>query len=145
MIRTCALTAALLLASCVQSPLVTPSSTPSASTSTEIPKCSSARLTFLVEEFFARYDAREIDGFLALFNWATPAAGGGFESYYDNPGQEQEVYDQASLAMYIRGRWALGDRFFIASAGPYPEGSSFPKREPDRRHHAFLLRRVAVG
>jgi hypothetical protein len=83
-----------------------------------------------VEQFFARYDARDIDGFLALFNWATPAAGGGFDSYYDNPGEERQLADLTSLAAYVRGRWALDDRFSISTVGLYPEGLTFPNANP---------------
>jgi len=127
MVRAGVLSAALLLASCVPSSAVTPSSTPSTSTSTsEIPKCSSARLMFLVEQFFARYDARDLDAFLTLFNWDSPAAGGGFGSYYDNPGQAQQISDRASLAAYLRGRWALDDRFSTGNVGPYPDGLTYP-------------------
>src|SRR5947199_8927733 len=113
MVRACALSAALLLASCVPSPVVTPSTT----SSSEIPKCSSARLTFLVEQFFARYNARDLNAFLTLFNWGAPAGGGGFGSYVDNPGQPQQLRDRASLSAYLRGRWAIDDRFSIADAG----------------------------
>ena len=85
MIRACAV-AALVLASCASSALVTSSSSPSPPASTaEILKCSSDRLVFLVEQFFARYNARDLDGFLGLFNWTSPAGGGGFSSYFDDP------------------------------------------------------------
>ena len=122
MVRACALSAALLLASCVPSPVVTPSTT----SSSEIPKCSSARLTFLVEQFFARYNARDLNAFLTLFNWDSPAAGGGFGSYYDNPGQAQQLSDRTSLAAYLSRRWALDDRFSTSNVGPYPDGLTYP-------------------
>jgi len=132
MIRAWAVIAALVvLASCAPSALVTSSNSPTPPTSTtEIPKCSSARLTFLVEQFFARYNARDLDGFLALFNWGAPAGGGGFGSYVDNPGQPQQLRDRASLSAYLRGRWAIDDRFSIADAGSYPEGLAFPNANP---------------
>jgi hypothetical protein len=84
----------------------------------------------LVEQFFARYNARDLDGFLALLNWSSPAAGGGFGSYYDNPGHGQQLLDRASLSAYVRGRWALDDRFSIDNAGPYPEGLTYPNANP---------------
>jgi hypothetical protein len=84
----------------------------------------------LVEQFFARYNARDLDGFLALFNWASPAAGGGFGSYHDNPGEVHQLLDRTSLAAYVRMRWALDDRFSIADAGRYPEGLAYPNANP---------------
>src|SRR5438094_10649444 len=86
MVRACALSAALLLASCVPSPVVTPSTT----SSSEIPPCASARLTFLGEQFFARYNARDLNALLTLFDWHSPAAAGRFGRYYDTPGQAQQ-------------------------------------------------------
>jgi hypothetical protein len=131
MIRVWPACVVLVLAACVPSAVVTPSSSPGSPTSTiEIPKCSSARLTFLVDQFFARYNARDLDGFLALFNWESPAAGGGFGSYYDNPGQERQLSDRTSLATYLGGRWTLDDRFFPSAAGPYPEGLTYPNANP---------------
>ena len=130
MIRACAV-AALVLASCASSALVTSSSSPSPPASTaEILKCSSDRLVFLVEQFFARYNARDLDGFLGLFNWTSPAGGGGFSSYFDDPGQPQQLLDRASLSAYLRGRWAIDDRFSIADAGSYPEGLAYPNANP---------------
>ena len=132
MIRAWAVSAALVVfASCAPSASVTSSNSAAPPTSTtEIPRCSSARLTFLVEQFFARYNARDLDGFLALFNWAAPAGGGGFGSYFDNPGQPQQLSDRASLSAYLRGRWAIDDRFSIRAAGSYPEGLSYPNANP---------------
>jgi hypothetical protein len=118
----------LVLAACGPSAVLTRSSSPTSTT--EIPKCSSARLAFTAEQFFARYNARDLDGFLALFNWESPAAGGGFGSYYDNPGQPEQLSDRASLAAYLRRRWALDDRFSISSVGPYPEGLAYPNANP---------------
>ena len=132
MIKAWAVSAALVvLASCAPSASVTSSNSETPPTSTtEIPRCSSARLTFLVEQFFSRYNARDLDGFLALFNWTAPAGGGGFGSYFDNPGQPQQLSDRASLSAYLRGRWAIDDRFSIADAGSYPEGLSYPNANP---------------
>jgi hypothetical protein len=131
MIRAWAVWAALVFASCAPSAPVTSSNSPTPPTSTtEMPKCSSARLTFLVEQFFARYNARDLDGFLALFNWAAPAGGGGFGSYFDNPGQPQQLRDRTSLSAYVRGRWAINDRFVVADAGSYPEGLAYPNANP---------------
>jgi hypothetical protein len=128
MVRAWAVGIALVVVSCAPPAVATSSSSPTPTT--ETPKCSSARLTFLVEQFFARYNARDLEGFLALFNWASPAAGGGFGSYHDNPGQVQQLSDRTLLAAYIRGRWALDDRFVIADAGGYPEGLSYPNANP---------------
>ncbi|MEK6226883.1 MAG: hypothetical protein AABM40_11410 [Chloroflexota bacterium] len=131
MVKVWTVCVALALAACAPSAVVTPSSPGSTPTSTtDIPKCSSARLTFLVDQFFARYNARDLDGFLALFNWESPAAGGGFGSYYDNPGQGQQLSDRTSLSNYVRGRWTLDDRFSVANVGPYPEGLAFPNANP---------------
>jgi hypothetical protein len=118
----------VVLVACAPSAVVTPSSSPTSTT--EIPTCSSARLSFLVDQFFARYNARDLDGFLALFNWESPAAGGGFGSYYDNPGQQQQLSDRTSLSNYLRQRWTLDDWFFPAMAGPYPEGLTYPNANP---------------
>lgn len=118
----------ILLAACAPSASVTTSSPPAAST--EISTCSGARQKFLVEQFFARYNARDLDGFLALFNWSSSAAGGGFGSYSDNPGQDQQLSDRASLSAYLRGRWALDDRFSIGDVAQYPNGLAFPNANP---------------
>jgi hypothetical protein len=132
MVRALAVGVALVLASCAPSAVITPSSWPSArpSSTTEIPTCSSARLKFLVEQFFARYNARDLDGFLALFNWASPPAGGGFGSYFDNPGQDHQLIDRTSLSAYVRGRWAIDDRMSMAGVGDFPEGLSYPNANP---------------
>jgi hypothetical protein len=132
MIKAWAVSAGLVvLASCAPSPSVSSPNSPAPPTSTtEITRCSSARLTFLVEQFFARYNARDLDGFLALFNWDAPAGGGGFGSYFDNPGQPEQLRDRASLTAYLRKRWAIDDRFSIANAGSYPEGLAFPNANP---------------
>lgn len=127
MIRAWAVGLALVLASCAPAGV---RSSNSPTSTTEIPRCSSARLTFLVEQFFTRYNARDLDGFLALFNWGSPAAGGGFGSYHDNPGQAQQLSDRTSLSAYLRGRWAIDDRFSIADAGTYPEGLTYPNANP---------------
>ena len=127
MIRAWVICGALVFASCAPSPLVTSSNSLSPPTSTsEVPKCSGARLKFLVEQFFARYNARDLDAFLALFNWGAPAGSGGFGSYFDNPGQPQQLRDRASLSAYLRGRWAIDDHFSIVDPGSYPEGLAFP-------------------
>jgi hypothetical protein len=118
----------LALAACAPPGVVTPSTSPTSTI--EIQKCSSARLSVLVDQFFARYNARDVDGFLALFNWESPAAGGGFGSYYDNPGEQQQFSDRTSLSTYVRGRWTLDDRFSVVSAGPYPEGLAYPNANP---------------
>jgi len=125
------LAVAILLASCASSAGVTTSSSPAAlpSSTTEIVTCSRARLVFLVEQFFARYNDRDLDGFLALFNWSAPAAGGGFGSYDDNPGQRHQLIDRASLSDYVRGRWAIGDRFSVVRIDA-PEGLAFPNANP---------------
>lgn len=121
---------AIALVSCSPRSVVAPPSSSSAPTSTtEIPQCSSARLTFLVDQFFARYNARDLDGFLALFNWASPAAGGGFGGYHDNPGQVRQPSDRGSLSAYLRERWALDDRLSIVAAH-YPEIFTPPTANP---------------
>jgi hypothetical protein len=132
MIRAWAFGVALVLASCAPSVVVTPSSSPSAepSSTAEIPKCSSARLKLLVEQFFVRYNARDLDGFLALFNWESPASGGGFGSYFDNPGQDRQLVDRASLSAYVRERWAIDDRMSMSGLGDFPEGLSYPNANP---------------
>jgi hypothetical protein len=121
--------ALIFLVACAPSALVTMSSPPAATS--EIPTCSRERLTFLVEEFFARYNARDIEGFLALFNWAVPAAGGGFAGYDDNPGQVHQLNDRASLFEYVRARWALDDRFVShTSAYPVEGAAGYPLGNP---------------
>jgi hypothetical protein len=128
MVKVWTVSVVLVLAACAPSAVVTPSSSPTSTT--EIPKCSSARLSFLVDQFFARYNARDLDGFLALFNWESPAAGGGFGSYYDNLGQQQQLSDRTSLSTYVRGRWTLDDRFSPIAAGPFPDGLAYPNANP---------------
>jgi hypothetical protein len=132
MVKAWVVVAAIALASCspsagVASPI--PSSTPTSIA--EIPQCSSARLTFLVEQFFARYNSRDLDGFLGLFNWRSPAAGGGFAGYDDNPGQVHQVNDRASLSEYVRARWELDDRFpSHTSAYPAEGAAGYPIGNP---------------
>ena len=125
MVRAWAVGVALVLASCTPAPVTSSSPSPPTAT-TEIPKCSGARLTFLVEQFFARYNARDLDGFLQLFSWSSPAAGGGFASYNDNPGQVAQLTDRESLSAYVRARWAIDDRFAVADAGTFPDGLAYP-------------------
>jgi hypothetical protein len=121
----------LVLVACAPSGLVHLSSSPSpaSSATTEIPTCSGERQKFLVEQFFSRYNARDLEGFLALFNWASPAIGGGFASYTDNPGESQQLNDRASLADYVRRRWALEDRFAIGRVDA-PADAAFPNANP---------------
>ncbi|HEV8534986.1 MAG TPA: hypothetical protein VGR87_04595 [Candidatus Limnocylindria bacterium] len=95
-----------------------------------VPRCSGARLRFLVEQLFARYEARDLDGFLALFNWSAPAAGGGFGSYHDDPGEQHQLSDRASLADHVRGRLAIDDRFAVAAVGDYPDRLTYPNANP---------------
>ncbi len=83
--------------------------------------CSRARLEYLAESFFTSYNAHDLDGVLALFNWNAPATGAGFGSYIDNPtiGGPHDLRDQAALATYLRDRFALDDRF-TGHAVQYP-------------------------
>jgi hypothetical protein len=112
----------ILLVACAPPAVVTTSSPPTATS--EIPTCSRERLPFLVEQFFSRYNARELEGFLALFSWAASAAGGGFAGYYDDPGQAHQLSDRATLSAYVRERWGLDDRF-PSHAAAYPsEGAA---------------------
>jgi hypothetical protein len=121
--------ALILVAACAPSASVTRSSPPAATS--EIPTCSRERLTFLVEQFFYRYNARDLDGFLALFNWASPAAGGGFAGYDDNPDQPHQFNDRGLLSEYVRGRWALDDRFPSHTSAYPSEGSAgYPVGNP---------------
>ena len=129
MIRSWLAGALILVAACAPSASVTVSSPPAATT--EIPTCSRERLTFLVEQFFSRYNARDLEGFLNLFNWAAPAAGGGFAGYDDNPGQVHQVNDRASLSAYVRARWELDDRFpSHTSAYPAEGAAGYPVGNP---------------
>lgn len=102
--------------------------TPSAPTA---PSCvSGRRLDFLTNQFFVKYNARDLDGFLALFHFSVPAAGGGFGQYYDNPGPASTMTDRASLTEYVRRRWAMDDRFVSWSAGAMPDGLNYPNANP---------------
>lgn len=119
----------IFVSACAPSALATPSSPPVATS--EIATCSRERLTFLVEQFFSRYNVRDLEGFLELFNWAAPAAGGGFAGYDDNPDQPHQVNDRASLAEYVRARWALDDRFpSHTSAYPAEGAAGYPLGSP---------------
>jgi hypothetical protein len=112
----------ILLVACAPSALVTSSSPPAATS--QIPTCSRERLTFLVEQFFFRYNARDLEAFLALFNWTTASAGGGFAGYDDNPGEQHQLNDRASLSEYLRARWGLDD-LFPSHTSAYPaEGAA---------------------
>jgi hypothetical protein len=104
------------------------STTPLASTR---PAClSGQRLDFLADQFFVRYNARDMDGFLGLFLFSVPAAGGGFGSYTDNPGESRTISDRAGLSDYLRTRWAMDDRFVSWSAGGNPDGLNYPNANP---------------
>jgi hypothetical protein len=48
---------------------------------------------------------------LSLFNFGVPAAGGGFGSYIDDPGEPHELRDATGLTAYLQARFALDDRF----------------------------------
>ena len=105
-----------------------PSATPSASPE---PGClSGRRLDFLTDRFFVSYNARDLGGFLSLFHFSVSAAGGGFASYYDNPGEARTLVDQASLSDYIRARWAVDDRFVSWTAAAMPDGLNYPNANP---------------
>lgn len=105
-----------------------PSSTPLASTE---PSClSGRRLDFLADQFFVKYNARDLDGFLGLFNFSASAGGGGFGQYYDNPGEASTKRDRTSLSDYVQERWAIGDRFVSWSAAGMPDGLNYPNANP---------------
>jgi hypothetical protein len=104
------------------------STTPLASTA---PTClSGQRLDFLADQFFVRYNARDLDAFLELFNFAASAAGGGFGQYFDDPGEARTANDRTTLADYVRQRWAIDDRFVSWSPGDMPDGLSYPNANP---------------
>jgi hypothetical protein len=106
----------------------TPSSKPERSSE---PSClSGRRLDFLTDQFFVRYNARDLDAFLGLFHFSVPAAGGGFGSYYDNSGEPRTMRDRASLSDYIRERWTVDDRFVSWSVGGMPDGLNYPNASP---------------
>jgi hypothetical protein len=109
----------LLVASCT-------SSAPSA----EQTCLSGRRLDFLTNQFFVTYNARDMDGFLALFNFSASAGGGGFAQYYDNPGEPTTARDRSSLASYLQRRWTIGDRFVSWRVGPSPDGLNYPNANP---------------
>jgi len=104
------------------------SAMPSASSA---PSClSGPRLDFLADQFFVRYNARDLEGFLGLFLFSVPAAGGGFGSYTDNSGEAHTVSDRANLSDYLRARWAIDDRFVAWNAGSNPDGLNYPNANP---------------
>jgi hypothetical protein len=73
--------------------------------------CSRPVLEVLVESFFRSYNGHDVDGMLALFNFAVPATAGGFGRYVDNPGEPHDLRSAEDLASYLRARFALDDRF----------------------------------
>lgn len=109
----------LVLVSCTPEPAAT-----------EATCLSGQRLDFLTNQFFVRYNARDLDGFLGLFHLSVPAGGGGFAQYYDNPGEASTVSDRASLSSYVRRRWAIDDRFVSWRAGAMPDGLDYPNANP---------------
>ena len=107
---------------------------PSAAVSPSAPApvtCTSGhRLDFLADEFFVRYNARDLDSFLALFNFGASAGGGGFGSYTDNFGEAKTTTDRTNLSAYVRGRWAMDDRFLSWTAASMPDGLNYPNANP---------------
>jgi hypothetical protein len=73
--------------------------------------CSRPTLELLVESYFRSYNAHDVQGVLSLFNFGVPAAGGGFGSFIDDPGEPHELRDAAGLTAYLQARFALDDRF----------------------------------
>lgn len=125
----------VLIISCTASPPSTDVRSPAPSATrlaaTDATCLSGRRLDFLADQFFSRYNARDLEGFLGLFNFSASAAGGGFGSYYDNAGGEvSTMADQASLSDYVRGRWARDDRFVKWSAPGMPDGLGYPNANP---------------
>jgi hypothetical protein len=108
----------LLLVSCTPSPV------------TEASCLSGRRLDFLTNRFFVTYNARDLDGFLGLFHFSVPAGGGGFASYFDDPGEARTLRDRASLSDYVQRRWTIGDRFVSWRAGAMPDGLNYPNANP---------------
>jgi hypothetical protein len=96
-----------------------------------MPSClSGPRLNFLANQFFVTYNARDLDGFLGLFNFSVSAAGGGFGEYFDNPGEANTSRDRVSLSDYVRRRWAMDDRFVSWSRPDMPDGLNYPNANP---------------
>lgn len=100
--------------------------TPSLPTRTQptTSSCTGDRLRYLVEEFFARYNAHHSADLLTLFNLQASATGGGFADYYDNPGVPVQITNAGKLLTYWEDRFAAGDRFGSHSASYPPEGST---------------------
>ena len=88
-----------------------PTPTPPTATQPSRTYCARPILETVVESFFRSYNARDVQGVLSLFNFGVPAAGGGFASYYDDPGEPHELRDSDGLTAYLQARFALDDRF----------------------------------
>ncbi|MDP9266690.1 MAG: hypothetical protein M3O91_11320, partial [Chloroflexota bacterium] len=86
--------------------------------------CSHDRLVYLVEEFFTRYNAHNADALLSLFNFGTPPAGGGFESYFDHPGVPRDIRDAGALISYLNSRFTIDERFTAHAVSYPPEGAT---------------------
>jgi hypothetical protein len=97
-------------------------------------------LRFLAEQFFARYNARDLDGFLALFDFDAPATGGGFGDYADDPGELRQLKTRESLSEYVRARWAIEDTFVSWQIADVRDGLNFPNANP-----AIAFTRRAYG
>ena len=85
--------------------------TPPTATQPSRTYCGRPTLEVLVESYFRSYNAHDVQGVLSLFNFRVSAAGGGFSSYYDNPGEPNDLRDADGLAAYLQARFALDDRF----------------------------------
>ncbi len=88
-----------------------PTPTPPTATQPSRTYCSRPTLELLVESFFRSYNGHNVQGVLSLFNFGVPAAGGGFGSYIDNPGEPRDLRDATGLTAYLQARFALDDRF----------------------------------
>src|SRR5207253_1716601 len=65
--------------------------TPPTATQPSRTYCSRPTLELLVESYFRSYNGHDVQGVLSLFNFGVPAAGGGFSSYDDNPGEPHDL------------------------------------------------------
>jgi hypothetical protein len=85
--------------------------TPPTATQPSRTYCTRPTLEVLVESYFRSYNTHDVQGVLSLFNFRVPAAGGGFSSYYDDPGAPNDLRDADGVAAYLQARFALDDRF----------------------------------
>jgi len=104
--------------------------TPPTQTQSTTSSCTTARLQYLVEEFFLRYNAHHSADLVTLFNLQASAAGGGFAGYYDNPGVPVQITNAGKLLTYWELRFIAGDRFESHSASYPSEGSTPPTANP---------------